>query len=104
MAREIARLDVAPAAAGAFEAAAVQAVPLFRRAPGCTAMELLRSHEVPGRYWLVVAWDAVADHEAFRASEDFAVWRALVGGFFVSAPVVEHGLPTGIGFAPVTAD
>lgn len=98
MAREIARLDIDPTAAAAFEAAAAQAIPLFRRTPGCTAMELLRSHEMAGRYWLLVDWQRIEDHEAFRASPDFAEWRALVGGFFTSPPAVEHGLAAGIGF------
>lgn len=99
MAREIARLDVDRAAAAAFEAAAAQAVPLFRRASGCIRMDLLRSHETPGRYWLLVDWRRVEDHEAFRASPDFAEWRALVGGFFANPPMVEHGLAAGIGFS-----
>lgn len=98
MAREIARLDIDPASAEAFEAAAAQAVTLFRHARGCTGMELLRSHEVAGRYWLMVEWRAVEDHESFRASRDFAAWRALVGGFFVTTPRVEHGIGCGVGF------
>lgn len=99
MAREIARLDVDPGVAERFEDAARRAVPLFRRAPGCTGLELLKSHEVAGRYWLIVDWREVEDHEAFRASQDFAAWRALVGDCFTAPPVVEHGLSCGVGFA-----
>lgn len=99
MAREIARLDVDPGRMHAFEDAAGRAVPLFRRAPGCIRMDLLRSHEVAGRYWLLIDWRRVEDHEAFRTSRDFAEWRALVGGFFSGPPAVEHGLAAGIGFS-----
>lgn len=98
MPREIARIDIGPDDAAAFEAAAAQATSLFRRARGCRAMELLRSHEVAGRYWLMVEWCAVEDHETFRSSRDFAAWRALVGHYFVTPPVVEHGISFGVGF------
>jgi quinol monooxygenase YgiN len=98
MATEIARLEVAPNAVDAFTAAAAQAVELFRGAPGCSAMRLLRSYEERGRFWLVVEWQDVAAHEAFRKSAGFARWRALVGPYFAAPPVVEHGLPTGLGF------
>lgn len=98
MVREIARIEISPDNAAAFEAAAAQATTLFRRARGCNAMELLRSHEMPGRYWLMVEWRTVEDHEAFRSSPDFAAWRALVSRYFVTAPGVEHGIPLGVGF------
>jgi len=95
---EIARIDIVEADRTAFEAAAAKAVPLFAAAEGCREMKLLRSHEVGGRYWLLVEWRDVAAHEAFRQTPAFAEWRALVGGYFASAPLVEHGAPTGIAF------
>src|SRR3546814_9123319 len=95
MATEIARIDVAPGDAEAFVAAAGQAVALFRDAPGCSAMRLQRSHEAAGRFWLIVEWQDVAAHEAFRASPAFAQWRGLVGPYFASPPAVEPGLPAG---------
>jgi quinol monooxygenase YgiN len=96
MATEIARIDVVPGSESAFEAAAARAVPLFRNAAGCRAMHIQRSHEQAGRYWLFVAWDDVAAHEAFRATTAFGEWRALVGGYFATPPLVEHGLDIGI--------
>jgi quinol monooxygenase YgiN len=98
MATEIARIDVAAGDAEALTAAATQALALFQSAPGCSAMRLLRSHEVAGRFWLIVEWQDVAAHEAFRQSPAFAQWRALVGPYFSSQPAVEHGMPTGVGF------
>lgn len=99
MATEIACIDVTVADSEAFVAAARMAVDRFRAAPGCTAMRVLRSHEVPGRYWLIVEWRDVAAHEAFRRSPAFAEWRGLVGPYFTVPPVVEHGLPTATGFS-----
>src|SRR3546814_19310091 len=98
MATEIARIDVAPSDTEAFTAAAAQAVELFRAAPGCSAMRLLRSHEVAGRFWLIVEWRDVAAHEAFRESPAFAQWRGLVGPHFAAPPAVAPGLATGGGF------
>jgi quinol monooxygenase YgiN len=98
MIQEIARIEVKPGDAAAFEAGAAQGVPLFRRAAGCHAMRLNRSHEVAGRYWLVIAWDSVEAHLAFRESEDFGEWRRLVGPYFAALPSVEHAIPTDAGF------
>ncbi|WP_213978907.1 antibiotic biosynthesis monooxygenase family protein [Sphingomonas sp. dw_22] len=96
MATEIARIEVRAGSEAAFEAGARRAVPEFRAATGCSAMRLLRSHEAPACYWLIVEWADVAAHEAFRETAGFARWRELVGDFFASKPVVEHGLPIGI--------
>ena len=101
MIQEIARLVVKPGDEAAFEAGAAQAAALFKTAAGCHAMRLHRSHEVPGRYWLVIAWDSVEAHLAFRETGDFGEWRRLVGGYFAEPPQVEHGIPTGAGFDPV---
>jgi len=97
MASEIARLDILAGTQAEFEAAVARAVPLFTRAVGCRSMRLLHSHEQQDRYWLLVEWDSVAAHEAFRSMPDFAAWRGLVGHFFAVAPVVEHGIDLGIG-------
>jgi heme-degrading monooxygenase HmoA len=101
MIQEIARLDIKPGEEVAFEAGAAQAAPLFERGAGCRALRLHRSHEVPGRYWLLIQWDTVEAHLAFRETGEFAEWRRLVGAFFADLPVVEHGIPTGIQFGNI---
>ena len=89
MVRELAEIELGDNGT-AFEAAVAQAAPLFAAAAGCGGLTLHRSIEHPGRYWLIVRWDAVADHEAFRATEAFGRWRALVGPYFLGPPRVEH--------------
>jgi heme-degrading monooxygenase HmoA len=96
MATEIARIDIHPGSNAEFEAAVTQAAPLFGAAAGSRGMRLLRSHEEASRYWLVIEWDDVAAHEAFRETPEFAQWRALAGPFFAGRPEVEHGLDIGI--------
>jgi len=88
---EIAEIDVKPGTEGQFEAAVAQAIPLFRAAKGCLAMELHRSIEQGSRYRLLVRWETVENHTVdFRQSEAFQQWRALAGPYFASPPRVEH--------------
>ena len=91
MVLEIAQFDIKPGLEPAFEAGVKEAVPLFRRAKGCTGMELQRSHEKPSRYRLFVRWETLENHTVdFRGSENFAEWRGLVGQYFAAPPDVEH--------------
>lgn len=88
---EIAQIEVKPGAEARFEAGVAEAAPLFRRAKGCSAMELQRSVEFPQRYRLIVTWATVENHMVdFRNSADFQEWRRLVGDCFAAPPAVEH--------------
>src|ERR1700680_3875901 len=81
MVLEIAQIDVKPGMEAEFEAGVAKAVPLFRRAKGCSAMTLQRSVEKPARYRVFVTWATLENHTVdFRGSADFAEWglsRAL---------------------------
>lgn len=91
MVYEMAQIAVLPGKEADFEAGVAQAVPLFKRARGCSGVELHRTIEHPGHYILLVQWDTVDDHMVhFRESADFQEWRRLVGPFFVKPPVVTH--------------
>jgi quinol monooxygenase YgiN len=88
---EIAQIDVKPGMENDFEAGVKAAVPLFKRAKGCTSVTLQRSHENPQRYRLFVQWATLENHvKDFRESADFQEWRKLVGPYFASPPNVEH--------------
>ena len=88
---EIAQIDVKPGMEAEFEDGVRQAAPIFKRAKGCTGMELQRSVEHPARYRLFVKWDTVENHtNDFRGSPDFQEWRKLVGHCFAQPPQVEH--------------
>ncbi len=88
---EVAAIEVKPGTETQFEAAVQQAVPLFQRAKGCSAMRLERSVEQPTHYTLLVQWDTVENHMVdFRESDDFQQWRTLVGEFFAAPPQVGH--------------
>ena len=58
---------------------------------GYRSHELRRSIEVPNRYALRIEWATLEDHTVgFRSSPAFAEWRAYIGPYFESPPVVEH--------------
>ena len=88
---EIAQFDIKPGMEQEFEEGARKAVPIFRRAKGCTSMKLTRSVEKPAHYLLFVGWATVENHTVdFRGSADFQEWRKLVGACFAAPPEVEH--------------
>jgi heme-degrading monooxygenase HmoA len=91
MITEIAQIDVKPGTEKDFEAACGKAKALFTRAKGAKSMELHRSIEKPQRYRLLAKWETLENHTVdFRNSDDFTVWRALVGPYFAAPPEVEH--------------
>ena len=99
MMMEIAQIEITPGMESQFEAGVKQAAPLFKRAKGCTAMMLTRSHEHPQRYRLFVRWATIENHTVdFRGSADFQEWRRLVAHCFASPPQVEHVKEIDAGF------
>lgn len=96
---EIAQIEVKQGLEAEFEAGVAKAAPLFRRAKGCSGMELQRSVEKPSRYRLFVRWETVENHTIdFRGSADFQEWRKLVGHCFANPPEVEHTRQAVAGF------
>ncbi|MEY2925934.1 MAG: hypothetical protein RL367_411 [Pseudomonadota bacterium] len=95
MITEIATLTIDPAKAAAFEAAVAQAVSAFKSDTGCHGMALERIIEDPAQYRLLVQWDSVDAHMAFRETPAFQTWRGLAGSFFVGTPAVVHSESVG---------
>jgi heme-degrading monooxygenase HmoA len=95
---ELAQLTITPGRELAFETVFRTAITVVADSRGYLAHELRRSVETPNRYALRIEWATLEDHTVgFRGSPAFAQWRALVGPFFASPPVVEH-------FRPVTGE
>ena len=88
---EVAMLTVHAGQESAFETAMTKAAPVIAGSRGYLGHELRRCVETPGRYVLLVEWDTLEAHTVgFRGSPAFAEWRAILGGFFAEAPMVEH--------------
>jgi heme-degrading monooxygenase HmoA len=88
---EFAQINIRAGSEAEFEAAFPKAIAVLARSRGYWTHELRRSIENPSRYLLKVEWRTLEDHTVgFRGSPAFAQWRALIGPFFDSPPVVEH--------------
>lgn len=88
---EHAEFTIAEADAEKFEAAYAQAKELLAQTDGFLWAHLHRGIERPTGYLLLVGWETVEAHMvAFRESDRFPQWRALIGPYFAEAPKVEH--------------
>ena len=88
---EIAQLVIHPGSERKFEAVFATAIKILGASRGHLSHELRRSMEAPNRYVLLVQWRTLEDHTVgFRGSPAFTEWRAHIGSFLESPPVVEH--------------
>jgi heme-degrading monooxygenase HmoA len=90
MVLEVALIDVTAGSEQAFRDAYGEARAVIADSPGIGAIRMTQGIETPTRFVLLVEWGSVADHDAFRASEAFGQWRALIGPHFAAPPHVEH--------------
>ena len=95
---ELAQLTIVAGREAEFESVFRTAISAPAASHGYLAHELRRSIESPNRYMLRIEWATLEDHTVgFRGSPAFTQWRAQVGPFFATLPVVEH-------FSPVTGE
>jgi heme-degrading monooxygenase HmoA len=89
---EIADIRIAPGQQAAFEQAIQRGVTtVASQAKGMRGYKINKGIESPERYVLQIFWDTLEDHTVgFRQGPLFAQWRAIVGPFFASPPLVEH--------------
>lgn len=94
MVLEHAHITIRPGTADEFEDAVLRARSIIAASEGFVSLELHRGIEEPHRYLLLVEWDSLDDHViGFRQSEAFPRWRALIGPYFESPPLVDHFAP-----------
>lgn len=89
---EIAEIRIAPGQQAAFDEAIQRALTtVASQAKGMRGYRVNKCIESPERYVLQIFWDTLEDHTVgFRQGPLFAQWRAIIGPFFASPPVVEH--------------
>jgi len=89
---EVADIRIQPGQQAAFDEAIQRGlVSVISHAKGFKGWKVNKGVESPERYLLMIFWETLEDHTvAFRGGPLFAEWRAMVGPFFASAPVVEH--------------
>ena len=95
---ECAILNVKAGQEQRFEETMAQARPLIAASPGFMGIEVRPCLEQPGRYLLLVRWEALEDHtEGFRSSKRYQIWSGLLHDFYDPHPTVEHYGPTFLG-------
>lgn len=89
---ELADIRIHPGQQVAFEEAIQRGLTtVIHHAKGFQGYKVDRGIESTERYLLQIFWDTLEDHTiGFRESPAYAEWRAIVGPFFASPPVVEH--------------
>jgi heme-degrading monooxygenase HmoA len=87
---ELALIDVAPGVEDAFRASYAEARHHLAGSAGCRSVRMTQGIETPTRFVLLVEWESVAAHEAFRVSDAFRAWRGHVGPHFAGTPRIEH--------------
>lgn len=89
---ELADISIQPGQNAAFEEAIQRGLKtVIAHSKGFEGFKVNRGIENPQRYILQIFWTTLEDHTVgFRGSPAFAEWRAIVGPFFASPPVVEH--------------
>ena len=65
-------------------------MPLLDSAAGCFGGEFRRQEEDGSKYLLLIRWESVEAHMAWRETEDFQRWRELTHPFYVERPIVTH--------------
>lgn len=89
---ELADIRIHPGQQAAFEEAIQRGLDtVASRAKGFKGAKVNRGIESPERFVLQIFWETLEDHTvAFRQGPLFTEWRAIVGPFFATPPVVEH--------------
>lgn len=88
---EVAIFDIKQGTQPEFEKQFEKAQLVISQAIGYISHQLQKCLENDKKYMLVVKWQTLEDHiEGFRNSERFTQWRALIGSYFDTPPVVEH--------------
>lgn len=88
---EHALIMIQPGRQAEFEQEFPNAKAVISRAGGFVDLSLHRGIETPDTYLLLIRWQTLEDHTVgFRQSALFEEWRAIIGPFFASPPVVDH--------------
>jgi len=82
-------LPVQPGREEEFIDALALALPIINAAQGCHGAEIRRGIENPSQFLLLVKWDSVEDHMAYRNSPQFEQWRTLTHPFYVGKAGVD---------------
>jgi heme-degrading monooxygenase HmoA len=89
---EIAFVEILPDKTDEFEVAIKRAVSeVLSTSKGFIDFEMHRGIERNNTYTFHIHWETLEDYTiGFRQSEQFALWRGIIGQYFAQSPLVEH--------------
>ena len=88
---EIATIDIKQGTNAAFEINLEKAQHVISTSKGYISHQFQKCIEQDSRYVLLIRWQTLEDHtKGFRESDLFIQWRALIGPFFETPPMVQH--------------
>ena len=90
MVTEHVTLQVQPGKADDFETAMHEGRRILEGAEGASNVRLLKGHENPDKYLLLIDWESVDHHVHFTGQPGIEKFRALIGGFMAGKPAMEH--------------
>ena len=90
MVLEVALFDVTAGSEQDFRSGYGRARSALASSPGLRSIRMTQGIETPSRFVLLVEWDSVAAHQAFRDSDRYPTWRAGIAEYFAEQPRVEH--------------
>lgn len=76
-----------------FEEAMRRGKEILAAANGSRNVTLLRGHESPSKYLLLIEWDRIEDHVAFTQQPGISEFRGLIGEYMSGKPAMEHFHP-----------
>jgi heme-degrading monooxygenase HmoA len=91
---ELATIDIKSGTNADFEMNLEKAQHIISQSKGYMGHQFQKCIEQDNRYILLIHWQTLEDHtKGFRESDLFTAWRALIGPFFETAPMVQHYTP-----------
>ncbi|MEU8614556.1 antibiotic biosynthesis monooxygenase family protein [Actinoplanes sp. NPDC048791] len=87
---EIAELTAKPGSEKDLAEAHATTMAAIGPAEGMLSARLTQGVETPTNFVLLVEWTDLGAHERFRATEQYAQWRAAIGGYVAGPAAVQH--------------
>lgn len=88
---ELATIDIKIGSNAEFEHNLEKAQAVVAKSKGYLGHQFQKCIEAENRYSLFIHWENLEAHTiGFRESELFKEWRALIGPYFETAPIVQH--------------
>ncbi|MFE4956112.1 antibiotic biosynthesis monooxygenase family protein [Streptomyces sp. NPDC056653] len=87
---EVARIAVKGGMETSFSEGMKSGAAIIAEAPGCRSVQVMQGVEDARDFVLVVGWNSIDDHQAFRDSPRLAEYRATVSEFLDGPPSVSH--------------